>query len=123
VRYELGLYDPDTYDTPSYRSIEAQVTRLEEALQDEWVSADGTKCNVSWPASNLIRSSVPARRLQAISAVAIDGTAWEARARLKARKRTKSEIESEPAVAYEKSLDESDGSIPAPEVPKIPTRS
>ena len=116
VRYYFGLtsatFHPDAdYRSPSYRSVSTQVERLVEALDAGWVAKDGTECNLDWFAVALARVNIPEFRLKDITAVALDGTAWEARAALRSSAKA---IEEDQAVKYAAALENGEGPVAAP---------
>jgi hypothetical protein len=116
IRYYFGLTSMHVgenvdYRSASYRSVSRQVERLVEALDEGWVAKDGTACNLDWFAAALAKVNIPEFRLKDVTAVALDGTAWEARAALRTSAK---KIEKDEAIAYGKLVAEGKGPVEQP---------
>lgn len=124
-RYELDLYAPDTKAPPGYRQVHKQIMRFEQALREGWVDEDGTRCDMAWFTSSLLRATVPKRRLDEVTAVAIDGTAIDTWARrvywTSDDKASAQKAKSGPAPVVDKSTGEILPTDPAPKQRKKPT--
>lgn len=77
--YRLGLCSRVARRLFSYNLIDKQCLRLERALNEGWVDADGTKCDQDWFAHSLIKANIAPEEAEKITAIAIDSTfllAW-----------------------------------------------
>ncbi len=119
VRYELGLYDPETYCPPSYRSVWAQVKRLERSLASGWIAADGTVCDFRWLKVHLLRASIPPSRLARMKACALDGAAWESRAKIHWLAKKEVCAEEDRAAAFWKGIAEGDEEVVDPIITEV----
>ena len=77
--YRLGLCSRVARKLFSYNLVDKQSLRLERALAEGWVDADGTKCNQDWFAHILLKANIAAEEAEKITTIAIDSTfllAW-----------------------------------------------
>jgi hypothetical protein len=127
MRFRLRAFsDEESYSSPSYRSILAQMLRLERALATGWVASDGTICDLDWLNSCLLQASVPASHAKRIRACVIDGTDLETWARPRYRVRKAEEeaisdaVPEDAALTYRRTLTDSDGDLPEPAPAAVP---
>ena len=62
----------------AYTTVAKQAKRLERALRAGWVDDDGTVCDLEWLNHALLTASIPPEARAAITACAVDSTAFEA---------------------------------------------
>jgi hypothetical protein len=73
--HQLGVVSA-TGEMTSYRSVNHQLDRLAEALEETWVDPDGTECDGDWLITTLPHAAVP-KQYRNVTALAIDATAVE----------------------------------------------
>ena len=77
--YRLRLCSRVARKLFSYNLVDKQSLRLERALAEGWVDADGTKCNQDWFAHSLLKANIAAEEAEKITTIAVDSTfllAW-----------------------------------------------
>lgn len=73
---DLGVQPPDVVLKPiSYSVVCKQSERIEKGLREGWIDeTDGTRCDLRWFATRLLRASVPPPIAHQVEAVAMDAT-------------------------------------------------